>query len=87
MIRRINKLKNVGRYTDLRSGSGNPHALEQVNIIDASHGSGKTTLGDLLDGRGQTLMSVVRSTSWSKSVRLKIAKNRRSEWTEKGGKP
>ena len=29
--------------------------------------------------RGQPLTSVVRSSSWSKSVRLKIAKNRRSE--------
>ena len=28
MIRRINKLKNVGRFTDLRSGSGNQHAFE-----------------------------------------------------------
>jgi wobble nucleotide-excising tRNase len=52
MIRRINKLKNVGRFTDLRSDSGNQHAFEQVNIIYASNGSGKTTLCDLFRSIG-----------------------------------
>ena len=32
-----------------------------------------------LSASAQTLMSVVRSSSWYKSVRLKISKNRRSD--------
>ena len=31
MIRRINKLKNVGRFAELRSQGGNQHEFAQVN--------------------------------------------------------
>jgi wobble nucleotide-excising tRNase len=60
MIRRINKLKNVGRFTELRSGSGNQHAFDQVNIIYASNGSGKTTLCDLFRSIGTGRLDYIR---------------------------
>lgn len=60
MIRRINKLKNVGRFTDLRSGSGNQHEFDQVNIIYASNGSGKTTLCDLFRSIGTGRLDYIR---------------------------
>jgi len=48
MIRRINKLKNVGRFANLRSQSGNQGDFEKFNVIYGRNASGKSTLCDLL---------------------------------------
>ncbi len=52
MIRRITKLKNVGRFAELRSLSGNQHEFKKVNIIYAPNGCGKTTLCDVFRSLG-----------------------------------
>lgn len=52
MIRRINKLKNVGRFAELRSQSGNQHEFTKVNVIYAPNACGKTTLCDVFRSLG-----------------------------------
>ncbi|MCP9834191.1 MULTISPECIES: hypothetical protein [unclassified Cyanobium] len=52
MIRRINTLKNVGRFADLRSLSGNQHEFTRVNVIYAPNACGKTTLCDVFRSLG-----------------------------------
>lgn len=52
MIRRINKLKNVGRFAELRSLGGSQHEFTKVNVIYAHNGCGKTTFGDVLRSVG-----------------------------------
>lgn len=52
MIRRINKLKNVGRFTDLRSQGGNQHEFTKANVIYAPNACGKTTLCDVFRSLG-----------------------------------
>lgn len=52
MIRRINKLKNVGRFAELRSQGGNQHEFAKVNVIYAPNACGKTTLCDVFRSLG-----------------------------------
>ena len=52
MIRRINKLKNVGRFAELRSQGGNQHEFTKVNVIYAPNACGKTTLCDVFRSLG-----------------------------------
>lgn len=52
MIRRINKLKNVGRFAELRSQGGNQHEFTTVNVIYAPNACGKTTLCDVFRSLG-----------------------------------
>jgi wobble nucleotide-excising tRNase len=52
MIRRINKLKNVGRFADLRSKGGSQQEFAKLNVIYAPNGSGKTTLCDVFRSLG-----------------------------------
>lgn len=52
MIRRINKLKNVGRFAELRSKGGNQHEFTTVNVIYAPNACGKTTLCDVFRSLG-----------------------------------
>lgn len=52
MIRRINKLRNVGRFTELRSQGGNQHEFTKVNVIYAPNACGKTTLCDVFRSLG-----------------------------------
>ena len=47
MIRRINKIRNVGRFVKLRSDSGREGDFTKLNIIYGRNASGKTTLCDL----------------------------------------
>ncbi len=48
MLKRINKLKNIGRFSDLKSSSGNQGDFAEFNVIYAPNASGKTTLCDVL---------------------------------------
>ncbi len=52
MFRRINKLKNVGRFSHLRTEGGNEHEFDRFNVVVAPNGSGKTTLCDLFRSIG-----------------------------------
>ena len=52
MIRRINKLKNVGRFAELKSQGGNQHEFTKVNVIYALNACGKTTLCDVFRSLG-----------------------------------
>lgn len=52
MIRRINKLKNVGRFVDLRSQGGNENEFAKLNVIYALNACGKTTLCDVFRSVG-----------------------------------
>lgn len=47
MLRRINRLRHVGRFTDLQSASGNQGEFAKFNVIYAQNASGKTTLCDV----------------------------------------
>jgi wobble nucleotide-excising tRNase len=53
MIRRINKLKNVGRFVELASQSGNQGEFDKLSIIYASNAGGKTTLCDVFRSLGE----------------------------------
>jgi hypothetical protein len=59
MIRRINKLKNVGRFADLRSQGGNQHEFAKVNVIYAPNACGKTTLCDVFRSLGTGEMDFI----------------------------
>ncbi len=48
MLKRINKLKNIGRFSELKSSSGNQGDFAEFNVIYAPNASGKTTLCDVL---------------------------------------
>jgi wobble nucleotide-excising tRNase len=48
MIKRINTLKRVGRFIELRSSHGAEHDFADLNVIFASNASGKSTLCDVL---------------------------------------
>ncbi len=48
MIKRINKLKNVGRFVDLRSQSGTQGDFSELNVIYAQNATGKSTICDVL---------------------------------------
>ena len=52
MIRRINKLRNVGRFADLRSQGGTQSEFAKVNVIYAPNAGGKTTLCDVFRSLG-----------------------------------
>lgn len=52
MIRRINKLKNVGRFVDLKSQGGTQGDFAKVNVIYAPNSGGKTTLCDVFRSLG-----------------------------------
>lgn len=52
MIRRINKLKNVGKFTELRSSGGKEHDFTKLNVIYALNACGKTTLCDVFRSLG-----------------------------------
>ena len=52
MIRRINTLKNVGRFAELRSLGGNQHEFTKVNVVYAPNACGKTTLCDVFRSLG-----------------------------------
>lgn len=52
MIRRINKLNNVGRFAKLRSQGGNQHDFTKVNVVYAPNACGKTTLCDVFRSLG-----------------------------------
>lgn len=52
MIRRINKLKNLGRFVDLRSPGGNQNEFVRLNVVYALNGCGKTTLCDVFRSLG-----------------------------------
>ena len=52
MIRRIIKLKNVGRFAELRSLGGYQHEFTKVNVIYAPNACGKTTLCDVFRSLG-----------------------------------
>ena len=52
MIRRINKLKNVGRFVDLKSQGGTQGDFAKVNVIYAPNAGGKTTLCDVFRSLG-----------------------------------
>lgn len=47
MIKRINTLKRVGRFIELKSGQGTDHDFSQLNVVFASNASGKSTLCDV----------------------------------------
>lgn len=47
MLKRINKLKNIGRFSELKSSSGNQGDFAGFNVIYAPNASGKTTLCDV----------------------------------------
>ena len=47
MIRRINKLKNVGRFVELKSRGGTQSEFAKVNVIYSRNAGGKTTLCDV----------------------------------------
>lgn len=48
MIKRINKLKNVGRFVDLISQSGTQGDFLKLNVIYAQNATGKSTICDVL---------------------------------------
>lgn len=48
MIKRINKLKNVGRFIDLKSESGTQGDFSKLNVIYAQNATGKSTICDVL---------------------------------------
>jgi wobble nucleotide-excising tRNase len=52
MIRRINKLKNVGRFADLKSQGGTQNEFAKMNVIYAPNSGGKTTLCDVFRSLG-----------------------------------
>ncbi len=52
MIRRINKLKNIGRFVDLKSQGGTQGDFAKVNVIYAPNSGGKTTLCDVFRSLG-----------------------------------
>ncbi len=53
MIKRINTLKRVGRFIELRSTPGADHDFAVLNVVFASNAAGKSTLCDVL--RSMTL--------------------------------
>ena len=52
MIRRINKLRNVGLFVELRSRGGNQNEFTKLNVIYALNACGKTTLCDVFRSLG-----------------------------------
>lgn len=52
MIRRINRIKNVGRFVGLRTEGGGQHDFVRKNVVYAPNGSGKSTLCDLFRSLG-----------------------------------
>src|ERR1043166_2926225 len=53
MIRRINKLKNVGRFGELASDPGNQGEVDKLSVIYAPNAGGKTTLCDVFRSLGE----------------------------------
>jgi wobble nucleotide-excising tRNase len=47
MIKRINGLKHIGRFIDLRSGNGEEGDFSELNIVYGKNASGKSTLCDV----------------------------------------
>jgi wobble nucleotide-excising tRNase len=52
MIRRINKLKNVGCFAELKSQGGTQGDFAKLNVIYAPNAAGKTTLCDVFRSLG-----------------------------------
>jgi wobble nucleotide-excising tRNase len=52
MFRRINHLKNIGKFEHLRSGSGAQHEFDRYNVVYAHNATGKSTLCDLFRSLG-----------------------------------
>ena len=47
MIKRILELKDVGRFSSLKSANGNEGEFARVNIVYAPNACGKTTICDI----------------------------------------
>ena len=47
MIKRINTLKRVGRFSELHSAAGADHDFAEFNVVFASNAAGKSTLCDV----------------------------------------
>lgn len=52
MLRRINHLKNVGKFEHLSSGNGQQHEFEKYNVIYGLNAGGKSTLCDIFRSLG-----------------------------------
>jgi wobble nucleotide-excising tRNase len=52
MLRRINYLKNIGKFENLRSGSGAQHEFGKYNVVFARNAIGKSTLCDIFRSLG-----------------------------------
>lgn len=48
MIKRINTIKHLGRFSELRSAPGADHDFAELNVVFASNAAGKSTICDVL---------------------------------------